>query len=275
MKVSYLMSLYSKENPKYLNDALLSLSLQTYIIDEIVLVIDGPITNELESVISKWDEALPFKLLRLDKNVGLAQALNKGLEICSNELVFRMDTDDVSEPNRTECQVRFMLQSNVDILGSQAVDIDENGNYIKDRQVPFDHETISKLIWCCPMIHPSVCFWKSSIKSIGSYAIDCPHRQDDYELWIRAENLGLKFANLPQRLIKYRTVKGYRSKNSFMVGVNRFKLGLPALIKNDLRLVSILSLSYPMIRSVLPDFLLDKFENWVSLFDPRTKKYEK
>ena len=156
MKVSYLMSLYSKENPKYLNDALLSLSLQTYIIDEIVLVIDGPITNELESVISKWNEALPFKLLRLDKNVGLAQALNKGLEVCSNESVFRMDTDDVSEPNRTECQVRFMLESNVDILGSQAVDIDENGNYIKDRQVPFDHETISKLIWCCPMIHPSV-----------------------------------------------------------------------------------------------------------------------
>ena len=97
-KYSVLMSLYKKEHPEYLRLALDSMINQTVRPDEIVLVEDGPLTDELYAVVEEYKPHLHIVINK--KNLGLGLALNEGLKACSNELVARMDTDDISKPKQ-------------------------------------------------------------------------------------------------------------------------------------------------------------------------------
>ena len=71
MKFSVLMSLYIKENPQFLRECFESLVAQTRQADEIVLVFDGVVTPELESVVTEFETKLPLKLVKLPQNRGL------------------------------------------------------------------------------------------------------------------------------------------------------------------------------------------------------------
>ena len=93
---SVLMSLYKKEHPEYLRLALDSMINQTVKPDEIVLVEDGPLTDELYAVVEEYKDYLTIVVNKT--NLGLGLALNEGLKACRNELVARMDTDDISKP---------------------------------------------------------------------------------------------------------------------------------------------------------------------------------
>lgn len=202
---SVLMSVYGKENPKYLQAAIESVLCQTLVPSEVVLVKDGPLTNELESVISYYKTPL-LKLIALPNNRGLSNALNIGLKYCTNELVARMDTDDICFLDRYEKQVRF-LQSHpeIDIVGTYATQIDECGTIMnKLIKVPIEHEDIIRLIWTCPMNHPTVMFRKDKILSVNGYNSAAGPRQDDYDLWFRCVEKGLRFANIPEPLLYYR-----------------------------------------------------------------------
>ena len=97
-KYSVLMSLYKKEKPEYLRTALDSMINQTVKPDEIILVEDGPLTDELYHVLKEYGEHLTR--VANEKNMGLGLSLAKGLVLCRNELVARMDTDDISISNR-------------------------------------------------------------------------------------------------------------------------------------------------------------------------------
>ena len=97
MKYSVLMSLYDKENPEYLSPSLDSMFNQTVKPDEVILVLDGPINKKLQIIIDRFLNKYPntLKLVPVENNVGLGRALDIGLDHCSNELVARMDTDDI------------------------------------------------------------------------------------------------------------------------------------------------------------------------------------
>ncbi|MBQ3920927.1 MAG: glycosyltransferase, partial [Firmicutes bacterium] len=107
-KYSVLMSLYRKEDPAYLREALDSMLSQTAPPDEIVLVEDGPLTEELYAVVSAYSDKAPglFTIIVNEENMGLGASLNRGLTACRNELIARMDTDDISKPSRCEKQLR-------------------------------------------------------------------------------------------------------------------------------------------------------------------------
>ena len=77
------MSVYAKENPSYLDQALESNLLnQTVRPSELVLVKDGPLTPELDAVVDRWVQRAenldcpPIQVVDLAQNVGLAEALN-------------------------------------------------------------------------------------------------------------------------------------------------------------------------------------------------------
>lgn len=114
MPFSVLLSLYEQETSTFLDQAIFSIwDSQDLKPSQIVLVQDGPLTAELKAVIIEWKNKLGaiLTIVPLEKNVGLAAALNEGLKHCHYELVARMDTDDIAMPTRFEKQIAFMQQN--------------------------------------------------------------------------------------------------------------------------------------------------------------------
>lgn len=156
MALSVLMSVYAKETPENLAECLQSLCAQTLTADEVILVEDGPISAALKAVIEQFLDALNIVSVPLAENVGLACALNEGLKHCKHDLVARMDSDDISLPDRFEKMVAFM-QHNPDIAASSGVieEFNEVGHVISKRVLPLVHSEIvafSKKL--SPLSHP-------------------------------------------------------------------------------------------------------------------------
>lgn len=205
-KYSVLMSIYKKENPEYFRIALESMIHQTVAPDEIVLVEDGPLTEELYAVVDDYKQWLHVVIN--EKNMGLGLALNKGLLECRNELVARMDTDDISELDRCEKQLRyFETHPSTSILGGQIEDFYNNPkDVIGMRLVPEADAEIKKYMKKrCPFNHMTVMFKKTSVIKAGNYK-DW-FWNEDYYLWIRLALQNNVFANLPDILVHTRTSK--------------------------------------------------------------------
>lgn len=270
---SVLISVYSKEQPKYLQAAIESIFCQTLPPSEVVLVKDGPLTNELELLISLYKRPI-LKLITLPDNKGLSNALNIGLKYCTNELVARMDTDDICFPSRFEKQVHFLeSHPDIDIVGTYATKIDEHGKILNELvKVPTEHEDIVHLIWTCPMNHPTVMFRKNKILSVHGYNSAAGPRQDDYDLWFRCAEKGLHFANIAEPLLYYRFFVDSVKKNSVRVGWHRMKVGIRGCKRLHLSLVAYVGVCIPLIRSLLPYPLNMYFQNVMNYFNPRYKK---
>ena len=202
-KYSVLMSLYKKEHPEYLCLALDSMINQTVKPDEIVLVEDGPLTDELYDVVEKYKEYLTIVVN--ETNLGLGLALKKGVEACRNELVARMDTDDIAELDRCEKQLHYFdLHTDATILGGQIEEfIADPLDVVGKRIVPETDEEIKDFMKKrCPFNHMTVMFKKSDIKKVGNY--QDWYWNEDYYLWIRLALEGFEFANLPDVLVHTR-----------------------------------------------------------------------
>ena len=113
LKYSVLMSVYAKESAQNLRQAMESMLRQTMPPDDFVLVCDGPLTPELDSVIEAKhiEMGQVLQVIRMPQNGGLGHALNEGLKHCKNELVARMDSDDISAEERCEKQLRLFAQN--------------------------------------------------------------------------------------------------------------------------------------------------------------------
>jgi glycosyltransferase involved in cell wall biosynthesis len=272
MNLSVLISVYKKENSAYLEQALQSIwDDQIQNPDEIVLVKDGSLTVKLDSVIDRWQEKLSDKLkvIELSKNVGLGHALNIGLQHCSNELVARMDADDIAMSHRFEQQIDFMEQNpHIDILSSWAIEINEQGIQLRMREVPETHEEIVNLLWAIPVIHPAVTFRKSAILESGSYSMELKRRQD-YELWFRCAKNGCKFANIQEPLIYYRFSDNFFKKNGLNVALQQLKVGFNGCRMINAPLKAYVGITVPFVRALLPNKLNKHFQKIINKFDPR------
>lgn len=205
-KFSVLMSVYIKERPEYLQASLNSLVKQTVLPSEIVLVEDGPLSDELNQVVEKFDEAYPklFRIKKLSKNKGLGEALNIGLLACENELVARMDSDDIAVENRFAIQLTTMIREDLDIYGGQIIEFTNDiKNTLAKRIVPLQNNKIIKFAHKRnPFNHMTVMFKKSKIQMLGSYRTKPGY--EDYDLWVRAIIAGLKLKNDPGILVYVR-----------------------------------------------------------------------
>lgn len=200
------MSVYFKEKPEYLKEAISSILNQTVKTDDFVIVCDGPLGNGLESVITECVDENPglFNVYRLPENVGLAKALNNGILQCKNDIIVRMDSDDISAPDRVEKQLRVMADKGADIVGSNIVEfegtIDNTGSV---RQVAEKHEDIYQFAKKrSPFNHPSVMYKKSAVIDSGFY--DDYRFFEDYNLWCTMLLKGYKGYNVQENLVYMR-----------------------------------------------------------------------
>ncbi len=219
MKFSVLMSLYIKENPQFLRECFESLKAQTRPADEIVVLFDGKVTAELDAIVVEYEQQLPIKAVRFEQNRGLGKTLNDGLNYCSHEWVFRMDTDDICLPERFEKQVAFIEQNpDTIIFGGQIAEFGENiQDIVAYRNVPTKAEDIVKFTRLrCPFNHMTVAYKKSAVQACGGYQ----DLQEDYNLWVKMVANGNNVANLADLLVYARVGNGMVSRRH---GWNYFK----------------------------------------------------
>lgn len=202
---SVLMPVYHKDNPIYFQQALASLVPQLPYIEELVLVQDGPIGAALEEVVDAYRAVLPFHVLVLPQNVGLARALNAGLACCKSDWVFRFDADDLCLPERAALQSERIRDDVLDIVGGQIEECDPATQVVTGRRlVPCSADEIRGFLQRRnPFNHMTVCFRRKFIVAIGGYP-EIPFKED-YALWAKAIARGARVANLPQVLVRART----------------------------------------------------------------------
>lgn len=209
-KFSVLMSLYYKEKAEYLKLCLNSLLTQTVLPNEIVIVKDGPLTEELEEAVNEYITRNPelYKIIPLEKNMGLGLALAEGIQYCTNEIVARMDTDDIAVPNRFALQLaEFDKNSDLDICGGQIIEFEDDPEKpIAERKVPLLHDEIVEYQKKRSAFnHMTVMYKKSKVLSAGNYK-DCPLMEDDM-LWVDMILAGAQCLNIDEYLCNVRTNK--------------------------------------------------------------------
>ncbi len=202
-KYSVLMSLYYKEKPEYFRRAVSSMLSQTVKPDEILIVKDGPVTAELEEVLEELCAAASdiITVIGYEENRGLGFALSFGSERTRNELVARMDTDDISLPERCELQLGFFDEHpETDIVGGMMEEfVGDEKNIIGKRTVPLtDAEIREYMKERCPFNHITVMYKRSAVVAAGGYR-DW-FFNEDYYLWLRMYLSGCRFANIPKTL---------------------------------------------------------------------------
>lgn len=185
---SVLMSVYYKEKPEYLKESMLSIYNQTKKTNNFVLVCDGPLGNQLDEVISAMEQLFGKRLHvhRLEKNGGLGNALNIGIKLCCNELIARMDSDDISRPDRCEREINiFNKYPKLGIVSGTVEEFTGDISNIKvARVLPEYHDEIVQFAKKRnPFNHPCVMYKKSEVVKAGSYKD--AYLLEDYFLWIR------------------------------------------------------------------------------------------
>lgn len=206
-------SVYKNDNPEWFDRALQSIIVdQTVKPSEVVLVVDGPISSELNAVIDKYREicggGITLRVINFDENQGLGKALHIAIEQCSNELIARMDSDDIALPHRFEEQLKFMtVHPQTDIVGGNITEfVDFPDNVVAKRCVPeSDKDIKAYLKRRCPFNHMTVMYKKSAVLASGNYK-DL-FWNEDYYLWIRMVEHGCEMNNTGTALVNVRTGK--------------------------------------------------------------------
>lgn len=206
LQYSVLMSVYANDNPEYLRAGIESMLAQTVPPEQFVLVIDGPVCQELQAVIDSYERRSGlFTVCRLSRNAGLGNALNEGLKLCRNELIARMDADDISLPYRCEKELqRFAEKDNLDICGCNIDEFFCTPDQIRtSRTVPAGYTEIVKFMRRRQAFnHPTVIYKKSKVLAAGGY--QALKRKEDFDLFSRMLAMGCYAENVDESLYLYR-----------------------------------------------------------------------
>lgn len=203
---SVLLPVYAAEKEEYLDACLTSIAGSTCRPRQVVIVEDGPITPDLQRTIDRYRAVLPIDSVRLATHAGLAMALNTGLGTCRHELVARCDADDINRPDRFQRELA-LLESHpeVGVVGADTAEFTESAESLSaGRQLPSDSTSLARYARTRnPVNHPSAMFRLSVIKTVGGY----PNYRgfEDYGLWVRCLNRGIKLMNIPEALVWMRT----------------------------------------------------------------------
>ncbi len=224
---SVLMSVYIRDNPVFLDQAMASVFNQSYPPGELVLVKDGELTPGLEEVIGKYANKFPsVKLVEMEKNAGLGAALARGLTECSFDLVARMDADDINMHFRFERQFKFLkAHPDVALVGAWIDEfIDSTENVVSQRKVPELSEEIAVFARLrSPFNHPTVMFRRDIILSVGNYQ---PYGTfEDYHLWSRLLSAGYMTYNFQESHLLFRaSIDMYKRRGGWKKTLQEFRL---------------------------------------------------
>ena len=267
MSLSVILSIYYKEKKGFLYESLKSISDQSYLADNVIIIFDGDIGQDLELVVEKW--RLSYKknvvIIKISENKGLSVALNRALKECDTKYIARVDTDDINIKERFKKQINF-LDSNleVDVVGSFISEIDDNGNIIKECvKYPLSHsDCLAFFKKRDPLAHPAVMFRNSFFIKAGFYSEKhvYPYNYEDTILWFNGFKNGCVFANIPEVLLCFRRSDdfylrrgGYKKAFNFLI--DRLKITRDLKLGKLSKLYALayfcLAISPPFVKRIL------------------------
>ncbi len=198
--VSVLMAVHN--GARTVATAIESIRAQTWTDWELVLVDDGSSDGTAALLATLDDERI--RVMRNEKNRGLAASLNTAFRASRGELLARMDADDAALPERFARQVAFLREHpDVDIVGSTAILIDAGGREfgVMTRRERHD-EMAAKVFKENPFIHPAVMMRRRVLEELGGYD-ESLRRGQDYDLWLRGVRR-FRYHNLQEPLLRYK-----------------------------------------------------------------------
>lgn len=250
-KYSVLTTIYAKENPDYLKQSIDSMLAQTIPPNQYVLVEDGPLTPELEAVINQYSTKYSiFKIIKLAVNSGCGPASIAGMKACTNDLIARIDSDDISLPNRCELELAmFEKEPDLVVVGSDMYEFEEDPNHITAiKKMPTTPDKIYQFgKRRNPFNHSTVMMRKSLVEKYGGYA---PIRRAlDLELFTKLLLNGCKCRNIAKPLVKFRAghARMERRKNW-----SNLKCDLSVYKRNyEQKYMSLLDYGYVVFRQIV------------------------
>lgn len=217
---------YGKDNPKHFDIAVQSILDQTIPPTEVILVVDGPVPDELDLVICKYEGNPLFRTIRLEENQGHGNARRIGLENCNFDLVALMDADDISVSNRFEKQLSVFYENpNLSVVGGIIEEfIDETSNLVAKRTVPSEHhEILTFMKKRCPFNQMTVMLKKADVQKVGGY-LDW-HKNEDYYLWLRLALSNSYFYNINEVLVFVRVGNEmYQRRGGYKYFLSEYRL---------------------------------------------------
>lgn len=229
MKFSVLISVYIRENPEFFARAMKSIwDDQTLKPDEIVLILDGSLTQELDDVVKYYQTHIGdiLNVVALEKNMGLSNALKIGVLKCKYDLIARMDSDDVSLPHRFEKQIHFLeTHSDIDVVGGFITEFEKDESIITStRTLPTNSDELSDFARKrCPLNHVTVMMKKPKLLEAGNYQEFLGI--EDYYVWPRMLICGAKLANIADVLVNVRAGQAMISRRGgWKYAITEFQL---------------------------------------------------
>jgi len=225
---SVLMSLYYKEDPAHLTACMESLLCQTALPEQIVIVKDGALTPELEAVLEGFISRSPqlYTVVTLPENQGLGLALAAGIPACRNELIARMDTDDICHRERFALQLaEFDQNPHLDVCGSHIAEFEGDvTNIVARRTVPLTDSAIKQYQKRRDGVnHMTVMYKKSKVLEAGNYQ-SCPLMEDTF-LWVRMILCGATFKNIDRELVCARVGGAMFSRRGGLAYFKKYRAG--------------------------------------------------
>lgn len=206
--IGALFSIYEKDHPQYLFEALWSLMRgQSTSVDSCVGVIEGPISEALEGVVAEFHEINWLRIPRTQNSsgFGLPESLNYGLQALQTDIVLKVDTDDLNLEDRVEITLEaFRADPELVLFGGQIQEWDPSFRQcFGRRKVPTEHRDILQYAqWRNPFNGPSVAFKRAEIETLGGF----PEvgANEDYVLWAAVLARGLRAKNHADDLVYMR-----------------------------------------------------------------------
>ncbi len=200
---SVVLTVYAGEKPENFETSIKSLLVQTKVSNDIVIVCDGPLTDSLDAVLEKYKSLENINVVRLEENHGSGYATQKGLDATKNEVVARMDSDDISVETRMEKEL-CAINSGLDLVAGwiSEFDVDPSSPF-SVKVMPHGFDNIVKYSKKRnPFCNVTLMYKKTKILAVGGYA-DLMYNED-YTLGIKCLQANYKCDNLQEVLVNVR-----------------------------------------------------------------------
>ena len=202
---SVLISVYVKDRPAWVRQALDSVLSNTVPPSEVIIMVDGPVGDELKAVLEQAVQNALVRVIYHPVNVGRGAALAIAVPQCKYELIALVDADDISHPDRFEKQLAaFAANPELAVVGGQVQELEaETLRPFAQRRVPLTNEEIRQYLKKrMPFNNPTVMFKKSAVLASGNF--QPVGLVEDYHMWVHVAAKGYQMANLPDILVDMR-----------------------------------------------------------------------